>query len=79
MKAIEIRSKTDKSGRLKLDYKLEKPEANVRVLILFDDEKNEHDDEKLWLQYISKDPAFSFLNEPEEDIYSLKDGEEMSD
>jgi hypothetical protein len=79
MKAIEIKSKTDKAGRLKIDYKLDKSEQNVRVLILLDDDISEQDEEKLWLYSISKNPAFDFLNEPAEDIYSLKDGEPLDD
>lgn len=75
MKAIEINSKTDKTGRLKIDYKLDKSESNVRVLILINDDITEHDEENLWLDSISTNPAFDFLSDPSEDIYSLKDGE----
>ena len=78
MKAIEIKSKTDKSGRLRIDYKLDKSERDVRVLILMDDD-NEEGEEKLWIQSIAKNPAFDFLKEPSEDIYSLKDGEPFHD
>ena len=31
--------------------------------------------ERLWLSSISKNPAFDFLCDPEEDVYSQKDGE----
>ena len=79
MKAIEINSKTDKLGYLKLDYKLDKSESNVRILILFDEEKTEQDEEKLWMSSISKNPAFDFLNEEIEDIYSVHDGEPLND
>ena len=75
MKAIEINSKTDKAGHLIIDYKLDKSESNVRVLILLDEDSSELEGEKLWLNSISKNPAFDFLNDPMEDIYSLKDGE----
>ena len=34
MKTIEIRSKTDAHGRLKVDYQLNKPGKSVRVLIV---------------------------------------------
>ena len=78
MKAIEIKSKTDKSGRLRINYKLNKSESDVRVLILMDDD-NEDDEEKLWMQSIARNPAFDFLKEPSEDIYSLKDGEPFHD
>ena len=79
MKAIELNSKTDEFGHLKIDFKLDKTERNVRVLILFDDKKTPEDEEKLWMSSISNNPAFDFLNDPEEDIYSLNDGEPIND
>lgn len=79
MKAIEINSKTDKNGNLKIEYPLNKKNSNVRVLILLDDDYLNPDDEKLWLQSISKNPAFDFLNDPDEDIYSIKNGEPFND
>ena len=79
MKAIEINSKTDKSGRLKIDYKLNKSDSNVRILILLDEDSTEQEEEKLWLNSISNNPAFDFLNDSVEDIYSLKDGEPFND
>jgi hypothetical protein len=77
MKAIEIKSKTDKSGHLKIDYQVGKSDRNVRVLILVE-ESSDSDEEKLWLDSISKNPAFDFLEEESEDIYSLKDGKAIS-
>ncbi len=79
MRAIEINSKTDKAGHLKIDYKLNQSERNVRVLILLDDDSYQQEEEKLWMNSISKNPSFDFLNEPAEDIYSLKDGEPIND
>ena len=76
MKAIEIHSKTDKMGHLKIDYKLNRSEKDVRIIILLDEENSPVED-KLWMELISKNPAFDFLNEPEEDIYSKNDGEPM--
>lgn len=75
MRAIEISSKTDKSGHLKIDYMLNKSERNVRILILLEEDSYEQEEEKLWMNSISKNPSFDFLNEPVEDIYTLKDGE----
>ena len=40
---------------------------------------SEIEEEKLWMNLISKNPAFDFLSEPEEDIYSLKDGDPFND
>ena len=79
MKAIEIRSKTDEHGNLKIDYPLNKKDSNVRVIILLDDDYINPDDEKLWLKSISKNPAFDFLNDPGEDIYTSKSGEPIND
>lgn len=79
MKAIEIKSRTDKTGHLKINYKLDKSESNVRILILLDEDSSDQEEEKLWMNSISKNPAFDFLNDPMEDIYSLKDGEPFND
>lgn len=79
MRAIEINSKTDHYGHIKLDYQLGRSDQNVRILILLDDETYEQEEEKLWLNSLTDNPAFNFLNEPEEDVYSLKDGEPLND
>ncbi len=79
MKAIEINSKTDKSGHLKINYKLDKSNRNVRILILMDDSNDKIDEEKLWMDSISKSPSFDFLKDISEDIYSLNDGEPFND
>lgn len=78
MKAIEINSKTDKHGHLRINYPLNKKNSKVRVIILLI-EDNESEEEKLWMQSISNNPSFDFLKEPEEDIYSLDDGELIND
>jgi hypothetical protein len=79
MKAIEINSKTDKTGLLKINCKLNRSESNVRVLILLDDEYTENDEESIWMDSISGNPSFDFLKDSAEDIYSLKDGEPFND
>jgi len=79
MRAIEINSKTDKTGHLKINYRLNKSNRKVRVLILLDEEDTNIDEEKLWLDSISKNPALDFLYNPSEDIYSLNDGEPFND
>lgn len=77
MKAIEINSKTDKEGHLKIDYQLDTTNSNVRVLILLED-NSDADEEEVWMDSISKNPAFEFLEDESEDIYSLNDGEPFS-
>ncbi len=78
MRAIEINSKTDKKGHLKIDYQLDKSDSNVRVLILVDD-NSDNDEEQIWLDSISSNPAFDFLKDKSEDIYSINDGEPFND
>lgn len=75
MKAIELNSKTDKRGHLRIDCKLHQSEKNVRVIILMDDDQTEADEEKIWMAAVSNNPAFDFLKDPSENIYSLQDGE----
>lgn len=79
MKAIEINAKTDQFGHLKIDYQLNKSEMNVRVLILIEVDSIEIEEEDLWMNSISKNSSFDFLGEPEEDVYSPKDGEPLND
>ncbi|MCX6258733.1 MAG: hypothetical protein NTW49_12675 [Bacteroidia bacterium] len=75
MKAIEINKKTDKHGHLKINYPLDKKERNVRIIILIDEKNDDIEEEKLWMSSISSNPAFNFLKDSNEDIYSLNDGE----
>ncbi|MBN1767647.1 MAG: hypothetical protein JXR50_08170 [Prolixibacteraceae bacterium] len=79
MKALEFQSKTDKKGHLKVDYKINQPEKNVRVIVLFNDEDIDIENDEKWIKAISDNPSYDFLNEPEEDIYTLKDGEPIDD
>ncbi len=78
MKAIEIISKTDKKGHLKINYPLNRPDSKVRILLLFEDE-DEKDEEANWLTSVSNNPAFDFLAEEGENVYSLTDGEPVND
>ncbi len=79
MKAIEITAKTDKQGHLKINYPMNKKESNVRIIILVDEKSDEVDEEKLWMNSISANPAFDFLNDINEDIYTVTDGEPFHD
>ena len=78
MQAIEINSKTDKAGLLKLNCHLHRPNSAVRVILLLEDGANE-EDERLWLSATANNPAFDFLNDPAEDIYSLSNGQPLDD
>ncbi len=78
MKAIEIKSETDKNGYLKINYPLNKTKRKVRVIILLE-EDSDQDEEKIWRYSVAKNPAFDFLQEPDEDIYTINDGEPFHD
>ena len=58
---------------------LDKYESNVRILILLDEDSSEQEEEKLWMNSISKNLTFDFLNDSMEGIYSLKYGEPFND
>jgi len=77
MRAIETTGVLDKSGFLKLDkrFKTTKPQK-VKVIILYGDDNNE--DETEWLNMLSANPAFDFLKDKEEDIYTLTDGKSLA-
>jgi hypothetical protein len=79
MKAIEINTKTDKHGHLRINYPLNRKESDVRLIILVDEKNDDTDEEKLWLNSISSNPAFDFLKDVTEYIYSLTDGRPIID
>ncbi len=72
MKAIEAPGKIDSRGNLKLNKQLRLKKKNVKVIILYPEQ--EENPEKEWLTAIASNPAFSFLTEKGENIYSLNDG-----
>ncbi|PZX48430.1 hypothetical protein [Algoriphagus chordae] len=72
MKAVELRTRTEADGSIKLEHTGLSGGVLVRILILSEEEEGE--EEKRYLKTISRNPAFDFLNEPEEDIYNTKDG-----
>ena len=79
MSVIEINSKTDSRGLLRFNYNLNKSNRKVKILIMVDDNKKASDEDALWMQSIASNPAFDFLNDPAEDIYSITDGEPIDD
>lgn len=81
MTAIEMTGTVDEHNQLKLDGSLPfSGPKRVRVIVLsrLDDEIDEID-EISWLQAASQNPAFAFLADPAEDIYSMTDGEPYND
>jgi hypothetical protein len=77
-KAIETTGTIDAQHHLVLDEPLPVGgPTRVRVIILMPEEVEI--DEKVWLQVAATNPAFEFLKEPEEDIYTLADGRPFHD
>jgi hypothetical protein len=78
LKAIEVGGTIDEQRRLQLDEPLPiVGPSRVRVIILIPDEADL--DEQEWLHAAASNPAFDYLKEPEEDIYTLADGKPFSD
>jgi hypothetical protein len=77
MKAIEVIGTIEENGRVRLEEPV--PAAvgeRVRLIVLVgEDEPNEQE----WLHAATKGGAFGFLNAPEEDLYTLRDGKPFDD
>jgi hypothetical protein len=73
MTAIELTGTIDEHHQLRLDTPLPiSGPKRVRVIVLYplDDESDEIE----WLRAAARNPAFDFLKESAEDIYSIEDG-----
>ena len=78
MKAIEVTGTVDEQGQLHLDEPLSiLGPLRIRVILLFPEEADI--DEREWLQAAVNNPAFDFLKDPAEDIYTLTDGKPFYD
>ena len=77
MKAIEVVGTIDDDRRVVLDEPLPEGVAGrVRLIILVgEDEPSEQE----WLKAVAQGGAFEFLNEAEDDIYSLGNGKPFDD
>lgn len=76
MKAVELKTKIEEDGSIRIQNSGLRSGVLVRVLILT--EEDEDSEEKNYLEAISKNPAFDFLNDPAEDVYTKKDGKPFS-
>lgn len=77
--AIETTGIISANGGIVLDEDLPLGEkSRVRVIVLFD-ENSEDLNEKEWLESASNNEVFDFLNDEEEDIYTLEDGMPLKD
>ncbi len=80
VRAIETTGVIDEQNRLRLDKPLPIVKSSrVRVIVLFPEEYEQEISESEWLYAAVVNPAFNFLKEPEEDIYTLADGRPFDD
>ena len=78
MKAIEVTGTIDEHQELHLDEQLPiGGPTRVRVIILVPDGSDI--DEGEWLRAGARNPAFDFLSDPGEDIYTPTDGKPFVD
>lgn len=77
MRAVETTGKIDGKGVLHLSKPLKEKDKKVKVIVLFP-ESGDETEERIWMEAISKNPAFDFLKDPAEDIYSSKDGKPLN-
>ena len=73
MQAIELEGTIDEQSHLQFDTPISGlPPGRVRVIILAAEFAEPTEAE--WLRAAGRNPAFEFLNDPAEDVYSLSDG-----
>jgi hypothetical protein len=76
MRAIETTGILNTQGQIQLDHPIPQEKARfVRVILLMPEEEL---NEQTWLNAVSNNPSFTFLHDPEEDIYTLKDGQPIT-
>ena len=77
MHSIEIPGRINGEGHLELEASFDVKEKDVKVIILFDEGEDEYESE--WSKAVSSNPAFDFLKDKAEDIYTVKDGTPFHD
>jgi hypothetical protein len=77
MRAIKTTGILNTQGQIQLDRPLPQDKTSrVRVILLMSEEDDLN--EEAWLGAISTNPSFAFLHDPEEDIYTLEDGQPVN-
>ncbi len=71
--AIETTGTIEQNGRIVIDetFAVDEP-TSVRIIVLFPESGDFGENE--WQRAASKNQAFDFLNDPDEDIYTVADG-----
>ena len=79
-KLIETGATVDERGHLELDEPMAPGgPRRVRVIVLLPDDDMADISEREWLATAARNPAFDFLNDPQEDVYSASDGRPFRD
>ena len=77
LQAVELIGTIDEKGQLHLDEPISAVgQGRVRVILL-PEEAGIGENE--WLKAAASNPAFDFLKDPAEDIYTLDDGQPFND
>jgi hypothetical protein len=78
MNAIETTGVVDAQHQLRLDEPLPIPgQSRVRVIVLVPEEDDIS--EQAWIKAASASPAFDFLKDAAEDVYTVTDGKPFHD
>ena len=75
MIAFETKGTIDGEGFLTVERSMTLRNRKVRVLVLLQEEE----ENAKWIQAVAANPAFGFLADEAEDIYSLNDGSDLPD
>ncbi len=77
LQAVELIGTIDEKGQLHLDEPIsEVGQGRVRVILIPEEAEI---GENEWLKAAAGNPAFDFLKDPDEDIYTLDDGQPFND
>ena len=75
VQALKMTAQVDGMGQLIIEKPLLSVlNKQVKIVVLVEEEGDEFD-ETTWLQSLSVNPAFDFLKDDAEDIYTLEDGQ----
>jgi hypothetical protein len=79
-RAIETTATVDERGHLQLDEPIPSDgPRRVRVIVLLPDDRTDDVPEHEWIAAAARNPAFDFLTDPREDVYSASDGQPFRD